>query len=362
MRTFVILLISILFAASSTFALPKFASRLGLSCSSCHINPTGGGMRNVFGSTSYGREDLPIPTWQDAYGLDGFSGKLTNFISVGADFRTIYFTQQTGPNSSRNSFFQMQSDLYLNLQVAKKTSLYLNRGNAGRFEAFALAEILPEKGFVKVGWFVPNFGFRMDDHNIFTREKTLFAFGGGQDAGLEVGFSPGPFNFTASVTNGATADRDNNGFKAVSGRGEAHVEAGGISLRAGGSYYNNAHPDGVTTLLGLHGSLSAWENLTFLGEFVKKREYSNLTSSRTLSSILYFEADYLLMQGIDLKAGYEFYDPDTRFTTGTESRIVMGVEFYPFPGVEIRPTYVMRVEEPTDSENDQFIMMLHLYF
>ena len=256
----------------------------------------------------------------------------------------------------------MQSDLYVNLQLAKKTFLYLNRGNAGRFEAFGVAGVLPENGYVKAGWFVPNFGLRSDDHNIFTREKTLFAFGGGQDAGIEVGVSPGMFTLTASVTNGATTDRDNNGFKALLGRGEVRTEIVGAKVRVGGSYYNNAHSTGVTTLQGAHGALSLGENLTVLGEFVKRREYSNATNRRVLSSILYFEADYVVTQGVDLKAGFEFYDPDTRYQTGTESRIVFGVEFFPLPGVEVRPMYVLRTEKPTDSSNDQFLAHLHFYF
>ena len=363
MKTAFAIIAFLLFSVSGTLsALPRFASRMGLACSSCHVNPSGGGMRNAFGAASYGREDLPIPTWQDEYSLDGFSAQLTPFVSIGADFRMLYFSQQTGPTTSRNSFFQMQSDLYVSLQLAKRTFLYLNRGNGGRFEAFGVAGVLPEKGYVKAGWFVPNFGLRSDDHNIFTREKTLFAFGGGQDAGIEVGVSPGIFTFTASLTNGATTDRDNNGFKAVLGRGEVHSTIAGTNVRVGGSYYNNAHSGGVTTLLGAHGTLTLGENLTVLGEFVKRREFSGSTGRRVLSSTFYLEADYVVTQGVDLKAGYEFHDPDTRYLTGTESRIVLGVEFFPLPGVEVRPMYVLRTEEPTDAENNQFLALLHFYF
>lgn len=347
--------------SGSIAALPKFASRLNLPCSSCHVNPTGGGMRNAFGASDFGREDLPIPTWRDQFALDGFSTQLSKFIAIGADVRTLYFYQQTGPGTARNSFFQMQSDLYLSATISKKVLIYLNRGNAGRYEAFGLAEILPLKGYVKAGWFVPNFGLRVDDHTIFTREKTLFANGAGQDAGVEVGVSPGMFSFTMSVTNGAVTDRDDNGFKAVLARGDANMSVAGIHLRVGGSYYNNAHSAGVTTLLGVHGTASLGENLTLLGEFVKKREYVNTTLTKTLSSIAYVEADYVLTQGIDLKLGYEFFDPNTRYKTGTESRIVMGLEFFPLSGVELRPEYVIRTETPNDTPNDQFLMMLHLY-
>jgi hypothetical protein len=361
MKISVIVAALLLFITAQSTALPRFASRMGLACSSCHVNPSGGGMRNTFGAASYGREDLPVPTWQDGYELDGFSTQLTPFVSIGADFRMLYFSQQTGPSTSRNSFFQMQSDLYLSLQLAKKTYIYLNRGNAGRFEAFGLAGVLPANGYIKAGWFVPNFGLRSDDHNIFTREKTLFAFNGGQDAGIEAGIFPGIFAFTASVTNGATADRDNNGFKALLGRGEVRTEFVGNKVRVGGTYYNNAHSAGVTTLQGIHGMATLGENLTVLGEFVKRREYVNAAGRKTLSSIFYFEADYVITQGVDLKAGYEFYDPDTRYATGTESRIVLGVEFFPLPGVELRPMYVLRNEKPTDSSNNQFLALLHLY-
>ena len=55
----------IMFAgATELLALPKFASRVGVKCQACHMDPTGGGMRNTFGST-YGREELPVKTYKN---------------------------------------------------------------------------------------------------------------------------------------------------------------------------------------------------------------------------------------------------------------------------------------------------------
>ena len=43
-------------------ALPRFAAETGAKCQSCHINPSGGGMRNAFGAQSPpGRK---IPDWK----------------------------------------------------------------------------------------------------------------------------------------------------------------------------------------------------------------------------------------------------------------------------------------------------------
>lgn len=341
-------------------ALPKFASRLNLNCQSCHVNPTGGGMRNIFGATLYGRDELPVPTWQEDFALDDFTTELNSFISIGVDLRSVYYYQQD-PLAPRSSFIHMQTDLYVSARLSRKSVLVLSKGIGDRFEAYGIANILPTKGFVKVGWFTPAFGIRMDDHNIFVREKTLFAFNGGQDAGIEAAFAPGPFLVLGSLTNGSTGMRDIDKFKALLGRVEFKQEFGQVGMRIGGSYYNNATSQGVATLMGGFTMVSVGKNLALLAEADWKKNYSNATLLTRTSFISFFEANYVLTQGIDLKLGYDFYDPDVDRKTGSQSRIVFGFEFFPIPGFELRPFYVIRNETPTDSQNNQFILMFHLY-
>lgn len=356
-----LIVVGILVAAlsSSGAALPKFASRLKMSCQSCHVNPTGGGMRKAFG-VAYGQEDLPVPSWQEGSAFEGFSTKLNDFISFGADLRTLYFYQQGDP-TSRNAFFQMQTDLYLSAQIAKKAALYVSKGQGDRFEAFGLATVLPLGGYVKAGWFAPAYGLRMDDHNIFTRAKTLFASNAAQDAGVEVALSPGPLTVTGAVSNGASTTSDNNQAKALLGRAEGTFAIAFVNVRLGTMYYNNTTANGVTTLYGGFAMVSVTENLTLLGEYDRRRDFLNSTAEVTAGNILSLELNYMLLQGLDLKLGYDFYDEDIDIKGGTQQRYAFGAEFFPIAGVELRPMYVIRKEEPTDIKNDQILILFHLY-
>ena len=183
-----------LFLNLSLYSLPRFAARMNLPCQSCHVNPSGGGMRNAFGE-SFGRDSLSVKAWDKDFALNDFSPRVTDFISYGADFRFLAFYQShTSPDVSPSSFFPMQMDLYFNLAVSKKISLYVNPafGPYNRLEVFGLAKVLPAGGYLKLGRFTPPYGLRLDDHTSFVRQATPFRDNMGQQSGIEVGLNPGP--------------------------------------------------------------------------------------------------------------------------------------------------------------------------
>jgi len=341
-------------------ALPKFAARTNQSCQHCHVNPSGGGMRTFYGATVYGRELLPVPIWLEDYSIGEFSPKLNDNISIGADFRSV-FLYQDDPIESRNTFFQMQSDLYLSARIARNSSLYLAKGIGNRFEAFGQAQVLPMKGYVKAGWFEPAYGLKMDDHTIFVRAKTLFPMNGGHDAGLEIGVQPGRLNVVLFVGNGSPATRDPDRFKAILGRAESAFSFNQLKIRVGGSYYNNAQNDGVTTLFGGFAAASLGANLTALAEVDVRREYRNTLRTTRQGLITFFELNYVVTPGLEAKVGYDFYDPDVDIQSGSEERFVVGLEFFPLSGIELRPQVVVRKEKPVDLENNQLMLVLHLY-
>jgi hypothetical protein len=354
-------------------SLPRFSARTGAKCQACHVNPSGGGMRQEFGAR-YGRETLPVPTWSSELGLDDFTTKLTEFVSIGADFRTLYFTQQrpdTGPPprsvTGSNAFWQMQGDIYMHFKLAKKVSIYLDKGLYSGFEIFGLLNILPANGHIKIGKFTPNYGLKLDDHRAYVRQYTGFSAEVDPSrasfvlTGAEVGFSPGPLTVMGGVYNsvdGFGAGTGNN--KAVLGRVEGMFTLtedvhGGIG---GNVFSKKIAGDITTTLLGGFGSFS-FGDLTLLGEadFIKvKNPASDVTGLAT-----FVELNYVLTPGVDLKLGYDFYDPDKDLKTGSLSKYSVGLEFFPLPGVEIRPVYRFVKDEPVDVKNNEYQLLLHFY-
>jgi len=353
-------------------ALPRFASRTGAKCQSCHVNPSGGGMRQIFG-VQYGRDQLPVPTWSEDLGLEDFSTNLTEFVSVGADFRTLYFVQES-PTATNNAFWEMQGDVYLNFKLAKKVSIYLDKGLYQGFEIFGLLNILPANGHVKLGRFLPNYGMKLDDHRAFTRFYTGLTpegrglssgsatLPGGELTGAEVAVSPGSVTIMGGVYNasdsyGSATTRN----KALLGRAEGMfqlTEQANLGLGVNVFTKKNASGSVRTTLFGGFGSLS-YQNVTVLGEVDLIQHKLGGTKLTELATFV--EIDYVVTSGLDLKIGYDFYDPNKDLKTGSTSRYSIGLEFFPIAGVEVRPIYRIVKDEPIEVKNNEFNLVIHFY-
>ncbi len=352
---FVLVASLLIMSYSYTTALPRFASRMGTTCQSCHVNPTGAMMRQAFG-VRYGREELPVPAWAPAFETEDFTNVIANVLGIGADMRTLFYSVHGG-----NALYQMQGDLYINLRIAKKVSLFLNKGLYSGFEIFGLLDILPSKGYIKLGKFLPDYGTRLDDHTTFIRTYTGLTpeLGRPELTGGEAAISPGPFTITGGFYNSTEAlVGSGTNKKTFMGRVEGmfnlaeHVNLGlgvnylgngtlsssvmqritsdvGVSIGVPGTAANN-------TLMGGFGSFS-YQNLTLFGEvdFMK----TDSAGQKITGLITYLEADYPVVTGVDLKFAYDFYDPNKDIQNGSISRYSAGVEFFPIAGVEVRPLY-----------------------
>ena len=74
-----------LLAAQRAQAEPYLAVQQGYKCITCHVNPTGGGLRNAFG-TVFTENVLPETTLPSSFPV--WSGDVFKFLRLGADLRT----------------------------------------------------------------------------------------------------------------------------------------------------------------------------------------------------------------------------------------------------------------------------------
>jgi hypothetical protein len=360
LQPLLILGVIVLLVGDAANAVPRFSSRTGWKCQACHVNPSGGGMRSP-GGVTYGREELPVPTWSDEFQLDDFSTNLTDFVSIGADVRTLFFYQQETPDD-RNAFFQMQGDIYLNLKLAKKVNVYFDKGLYDGFELFGQVNLLPANGYIKAGKFVPNYGLKLDEHRAYIREFTGLSQETGTPfyTGAEVGISPGPATITAGGYNSSEGRGTGiDSRKALLGRAEGLFNvAEDLNLGIGANILYKNVMGGKTNFYGAFASFS-YKDFTIIGEGDILK--SDVGGEKVEAVVIYGEADYMVVQGVDLKVIYDFFDPDRELATGSFSRYSFGFEFFPMSGVEVRPLYRVIKEDPIEVDNDEFHLLVHFY-
>ena len=227
---------------------------------------------------------------------------------------------------------------------------------------FGLFNVLPYDGHIKIGKFVPNYGLKMDDHTAFIRMYTGFSASVGRPeiTGVEAAVAPGPITIAGGVYNatdgfGATGGSQ----KAFLGRAEGLFDLGKkVFFGLGANVFRREQVGGSVMLYGAFGSLGLGR-LTLIGEgdFVR----TAIPARTTTGALLYVEANYAVVDGVELKAAYDFYDPDKDVKSGATARYSIGAEFFPIGGVEVRPVYRFIIEDPVNVKNNEFDMVFHIY-
>lgn len=385
MKLMVLLLLCIV-SIHASFALPRFALMAGAKCASCHVNPTGGQMRNEYG-VNFSTDKIPLEALKDSEFT--FSSKITDNISLGGDYRSQFIYDGASKNSS---FQSMTTTLYGAVTLSKKFTFYfkydiVNGGYNGLYggiyngtEVFGIAKILPGGGYIKGGAFLPDFGWRLDDHTAYTRGGDLGFTGAGfrpglifvpnyQDIGIEAGTYLGDCFVTAGLFNGSGhTDPIKIPFDkeyAYTGKIEYRGSFSPFNFRVGlsGYGYKSFHMAGLTVGF-------ATEDIVVLGEM--DLTHQNLSGTAVIENVnsmaAYAEIDYRAMQGLWLTGKFDMYDPlqgvsddNTSPQTNTIKRVTAGLEFFPFSFVEIRPQYRIAIETPS-IDNDVALVQMHLWF
>lgn len=377
---------------------PYMAIREGRKCGTCHVNQTGGGMRTLLANThmqeiTHYRDIFPE---LDEMG-EGFNGQITSFFAMGADLRltdSIIFQDDPDQNGlvphkflrgnvDENILDLREAALYFDVQLYEDflsiyTDLSLAPGSPVAREVFGLLRgVIPWGGYVKAGRFYLDYGLKMETDNLFSvnipsqdvfvRGRTGTGFTGFDD-GLEIGFQPGPWHFTASVTDPSSGDT---GVRVTSNaygmwRDLPVVE----NAMLGASFLYNSPSGSDQYIYGFYGGSN-------LGPFAYQAEVDFIHQSfdggrpSVGSFLAYGELNYLLLDWINTKVFGEYADNDgmftsagTKRTSSAQNRFGFGIE--PFLGRFLQARLFYSIangpKDVPETNQNRLILELHLFF
>ncbi|MBU1880456.1 hypothetical protein KKA08_00370 [bacterium] len=351
MRTIISSFVIVLLLSLAGYAVPRYAAQYNQACHLCHVDPSGGGARTLYGAQFFAYTELAVQETPFEE-IGKIQPMLNDQIQIGFDARTQFYGEEY---SESNSFLQMQGDVYLAFRLSDQWLFYLDKGLYSNFEVWGSGHILPANGYIKVGHFTPPYGLRLADHKVFVREKLGMQYGW-QESGMEIGFHPEIFSGAVAVTNGSTQLIDADEGKAVTARADVRLPVGGAFLWLGATGRYNETMDVKDIIGGGYGALT-FGPVTIMGE-ADYREMGN-----TASLIGFGQATMKIRRGVTAKLEYNFYDPDIDYESGAETMVVVGCEVVPTGFLELIPN--IRYHDFDNINIDSFYeaeLQLHIFF
>ena len=364
--------IFILLVFNALFSLPRFSIETGASCIACHINPSGGGMRNDYGSNVYSIEELPLKRLiKNADDL--WDGYITDNLQVGGDFRI-----QLYDNGEDSKIFPMQSDIYANLKISKNTDMYMkvDTGPDANNEFFVLFKNMFKSSWIKIGKTLPTYGLKLDDHTSFIRggNRTPLQNSPFDDVDEGLFFDPQFNKNPTSLEMGVNLSKQfklnissSTGFFNAINRDEKEILNSSASLLYLKQFDSFSILSGISYMKekdivskGLYGgvSINKW---TMSFEVDEVSNWIDFYNSRAA----YAQVVYKPVQGLHLVYKYDYFDRHLDFESGSISRLSAGFEIYPLSILEIklqvRKNEIKNLPFAVDLKNE-YLLQVHTWF
>jgi hypothetical protein len=325
--------------ARPCLALPLYASRGGVTCNTCHIDPNGGGIRNEFGFTFLKNRHSIEP--EERWANLTVDPKLNEWITVGLDVRVLYLAEHVngGETFGTSTFFPMQGQVNLAVQPHEHLTLVASHGlvvDEPGFptgyvarELYGMIEELPGETYARVGRFRLPFGLRQDDHTSFTRDTDFLVYDSQKDAaGIEVG------KIGVRTYGQLSAVNDDEPFV---GRVERFAAKVGHVSKAFQVGLSGFHQDQQRAdFWSLYASTTWRHHLTLIGEYAGGTNHEIAYPNR---EALFVELDYRAARGLNLMTKYDYADNVKDFAGGLKRRYTAEADINPVPFVETKLSY-----------------------
>lgn len=318
-------------ASASAWAEPYLAVREGLKCMQCHVNPTGGGMRSVFGH-AYAKTVLAADRIVTT-GPEPWADSLDGLVTLGGDLRVAATYLDVPNEQERNAFDTQELRAYLAANVIPDRLIvyvdqHLAPGAGLTREAYARLSSADGRYYVKAGQMVLPYGLRLEDDTAFIREVPGINFTTPDD-GVEIGFEAPSWSVQAAISNGTAGGSETDKGKQASLRAE-FVRSG---WRVGASYNHNDSDAGLRRMQNLFAGLRTG-TIAWLAEADYVLDDGFAPERGLLVGLL--EANWGYARGHNLKLTGEYFDPDDDVDEDQQVRYSAVWEYTPIQFLQLR--------------------------
>jgi hypothetical protein len=334
---------------------PYLAVQQGAKCVACHVNPTGGGLRNAFGIV-FAENVMPSASLPD--GVPVWTGGIGDFLRLGGDLRASWTRDEVPNNAAQHATGVDQLRVYADVAVIpNRLDLYVDEalapGNARYLEAYARLSDAASGWYLKGGQFYLPFGWRLQDQTAFVREVSGISMTT-PDSGVELGFERPNWSAQLDLTNGA----------ANAGTGAGHQVTGQVvwvqsQYRVGGAASFTHSQAGDRRVAGLFAGVRVGP-VAWLGEADVVRDEGFPDGARSMVAAL-GEADWAIRKGHNLKLTAEYYDPDRAVREDQKTRWSLLYEWTPLPFVQLRAGYRRYRGIPQNDFDNRRMLFLELH-
>lgn len=358
----VVLLSQALFVQSEVaVAEPYLAVAGGLKCVTCHVNPSGGGKRNLFGMT-YARTQIAARRILVDESTQGWNSEVTGWLGIGGDYRGGLYESDVPGMPSVSDVRTAKGTLHLELRaIPELLKFYFDEqlavGETRNREAYALLTPQNGKYTIKVGQFFLPFGLRLQDDTAFVRQRSGINFDTPDD-GIELGLELPRWSAQIAVTNGTA------GEGSAPGKDQYSLSASYVlpRWRLGVSLNETNDPLGDREMIGLFAGVRTGP-ISWLAE-VDLISDKLPTGGDTEIYATLLEGNWRIRQGHNLKATYEFLDPSDQTFEDEQERYSIVWEYSPIQLLQSRVGFraYNGVPDMPASNRDELFVEFHVYF
>jgi len=324
-------ILSLSLAPAAARAEPYLAVQQGYKCIACHVNPSGGGMRNTFGNI-FAQNVLPANKIE--VGDDSWTGAVNRFVMLGGDVRAGWTSTDIPHQKQSNEFDVSDARVYLNVEaIPDRLSVYLDErfapGSATNLEAYARYWTADKAWFIRAGRMYLPFGLRLEDDTAFTRTVPGINMTT-PDTGVEVGWESTHWSAQLALSNGSAGGPETDNGKQVTGQ-LVYVDP---RWRVGLASSFNQSDAGDRAAYGLFGGLRTGP-VAWLAEADLVVDQGFPEGTRNLVSAL-LEANWAVRSGHNLKLTAEWFDPDRDVNNDEQTRWSAVYEYSPMQFLQLR--------------------------